>query len=114
MSQAEELRHQASNSSHEVDQEEEGGQLGDQMEEVSNKTLLRLHNILRKSCFSIVKSSIWSFMFGHKLYPLIQSPLSPSYFVEMHSYKRIWTLQDLFDVDKEKKTVSSEYIWYHK
>ena len=115
MSQAEELRHQASSSSHEVDQDqEEGGQLGDQMEEVSNKTLLRLHNILRKSCFSIVKSSIWSFMFGHKLYPLIQSPLSPSYFVEMHSYKRIWTLQDLFDVDKEKKTVSSEYIWYHK
>ena len=75
MSQAEELRHQASSSSHEVDQEEqEAGQLGDQMEEVSNKTLLLLHNILRKSCFSIVKSSIWSFMFGHKLYPLIQSP----------------------------------------
>ena len=71
MSQAEELRHQASSSSHEVDQDqEEGGQLGDQMEEVSNKTLLRLHNILRKSCFSIVKSSIWSFIFVHKLYPI--------------------------------------------
>ena len=39
MSQAEELRHQASSSSHEVDQDqEEEGQLGDQMDEVSNKT----------------------------------------------------------------------------
>ena len=49
MSQAEELRHQASSSSHEVDQDqEEEGQLGDQMEEVSNKTLLRLLSNLKK------------------------------------------------------------------
>ena len=47
MSQAEELRHQASSSSHEVDQDqEEEGQLGNQMEEVSNKTLLRLLSII--------------------------------------------------------------------
>ena len=32
MSQAEELRHQASSSSHEVDQDQEEGQLGDQLE----------------------------------------------------------------------------------
>ena len=51
MSQAEELRHQASSSSHEVDQDqEEEGQLGDQLEEVlySNKTLLRLLSTQKK------------------------------------------------------------------